>query len=42
MHTLQAKGGQVDMEVHDDRSLLALQGPEVVAVLQVCCVRLAA
>lgn len=39
---LQAKGGQVDMEVHDDRSLLALQGPEAVAVLQVCCVCLAA
>ena len=31
---LQAKGAQVDMEVHDDRSLLALQGPEAVQVLQ--------
>ena len=30
----QAKGAQVDMQVHDDRSLLALQGPEAVAVLQ--------
>lgn len=29
-----AKGKQVSMEVHDDRSLLALQGPEAVAVLQ--------
>ena len=32
---LQAKGGRVDMELHDDRSLLALQGPEAAAVLQV-------
>ena len=32
---LQAKGGQVDLILHDDRSLLALQGPEAVAVLQV-------
>ena len=31
---LQAKGAQIDMEVHDDRSLLALQGPEAVQVLQ--------
>ena len=35
-----AKGGDVTMTVHDDRGLLALQGPEAVAVLQVCvCVR---
>lgn len=31
----QAKGGQVDMTLHDDRSLLALQGPQAAAVLQV-------
>jgi aminomethyltransferase len=29
-----AKGGDVTMEVHDDRSLLALQGPEAAQVLQ--------
>lgn len=29
-----AKGGDVDMIVHDDRSLLALQGPEAALVLQ--------
>jgi aminomethyltransferase len=29
-----AKGGDVTMEVHDDRSLLALQGPEAPQVLQ--------
>lgn len=29
-----AKGGDVTMEVHDDRSLLALQGPEAAEVLQ--------
>ncbi|KAL4856122.1 Aminomethyltransferase [Chlorella vulgaris] len=34
LDAFKAKGGQVDMEVHDDRSLLALQGPEAVAVLQ--------
>lgn len=28
------KGGDVAMEVHDDRSLLALQGPKAAAVLQ--------
>lgn len=36
-HTLaspQGKGGDVSMEVHDDRSLLALQGPKAAAVLQ--------
>ena len=31
---MQAKGGQVDLVVHDDRALLALQGPEAAAVLQ--------
>lgn len=31
----QAKGGQVDLILHDDRSLLALQGPQAPAVLQV-------
>lgn len=29
-----AKGGDVSMEVHDDRALLALQGPEAASVLQ--------
>eukprot|EP00889_Picochlorum_renovo_P004420 jgi/Picre1/31450/NNA_006802.t1 len=29
-----AKGGDVTMDVHDDRSLLALQGPEAAEVLQ--------
>lgn len=29
-----AKGGQVDMILHDDRALLALQGPQAVGVLQ--------
>lgn len=32
--TLQGEGGKVDMTVHDDRSLLALQGPKAVEVLQ--------
>jgi hypothetical protein len=35
---LQAKGKQVEMTVHDDRSLLALQGPAAAEVLQVRCV----
>lgn len=30
----QAQGGQVDLILHDDRALLALQGPEAVGVLQ--------
>lgn len=29
-----AQGGEVEMVVHDDRALLALQGPEAAAVLQ--------
>jgi aminomethyltransferase len=29
-----SKGGDVSMEVHDDRALLALQGPEAASVLQ--------
>lgn len=32
---LQAKGGQVDLLLHDDRALLALQGPKAAQVLQV-------
>ncbi len=31
----QAKGKDVTMEVHDDRALLALQGPAAAEVLQV-------
>ncbi|KAL4425386.1 hypothetical protein ABPG75_009402 [Micractinium tetrahymenae] len=34
LEAFKAKGGQVDMLLHDDRSLLALQGPEAAAVLQ--------
>ncbi|EFN57185.1 hypothetical protein CHLNCDRAFT_30552 [Chlorella variabilis] len=34
LEAFKAKGGQVDLVLHDDRSLLALQGPEAVAVLQ--------
>lgn len=33
--SVQAKGKQVSMTVHDDRSLLALQGPAAMEVLQV-------
>jgi aminomethyltransferase len=31
---MQAKGKDVSLEVHDDRGLLALQGPSAMAVLQ--------
>jgi aminomethyltransferase len=31
---LQSKGGAVDMTVHDDRALLALQGPAAAETLQ--------
>ena len=31
---VQADGGQAEMTVHDDRSLLALQGPAAVETLQ--------
>ena len=33
-HNAQADGGQAEMTVHDDRSLLALQGPAAVETLQ--------
>jgi aminomethyltransferase len=33
-HALQAKGMDVTMTVHDDRGLLALQGPSAMPVLQ--------
>ena len=32
--SMQGEGGQVDLDVHDDRCLLALQGPKAAEVLQ--------
>ena len=34
LDAFKAKGGDVSMEVHDDRALIALQGPEAASVLQ--------
>ncbi|KAI7843213.1 hypothetical protein COHA_003193 [Chlorella ohadii] len=34
LEAYKAKGGQVDLLLHDDRSLLALQGPKAATVLQ--------
>jgi aminomethyltransferase len=34
LEAFKAKGGDVSMDVHDDRALLALQGPEAASVLQ--------
>ena len=34
---LQAKGRNVDMHIHDERALLALQGPKAMSALQVRC-----
>ena len=33
---MQAKGGAVDMHIHDERALIALQGPKAAAALQAC------
>ena len=33
---LQAKGGHVSMHIHDERALIALQGPKAAAAVQVC------
>lgn len=35
---MQAKGGVVDMHIHDERALIALQGPKAATALQVCAV----